>query len=69
MILPNLQEIANSSGVFRSLMDEQQQKCTLELMKAACIESLECAVSNIFWYSSDIFPDEEPIKNMIIALK
>lgn len=29
----NLEEIANSSSVYRSLMDEQQKHATLSLMK------------------------------------
>lgn len=41
-----LEEIANSSGVFRSLMNSQQQKCVLELMKEACRQTLELAAEN-----------------------
>ena len=42
----NLEEIANTSGVFRSLMDRQMQDVTLTLMKEACNQCLDLAAEN-----------------------
>lgn len=42
----NLEEIANSSGVYRSLMDEQQKHTTLSLMLEFGKQLLELAAEN-----------------------
>lgn len=42
----NLEEIANSSGVYRSLMDEQQKHATLRLMLEFGKQLLELASEN-----------------------
>ena len=42
----NLEEIANTSGIFRSLMDRQMQSVTLTLMQDACNKALDLAAEN-----------------------
>lgn len=42
----NLEEIANSSSVYRSFMDEQQKLTVLTLMKEAIRQALKLAAEN-----------------------
>lgn len=53
----NLEEIANSSSVYRSLMDEQQKHATLSLMKEFGKQLLELASEN-----AKVFETEEDIE-------
>ena len=42
----NLEDIANSSSVFRSLMGKQQQNAVIFLMRKACKQTIELCAEN-----------------------